>query len=57
LSAELSLTREREQGYLETINNQKRKRKRGRPFTEVLLRSLELESFRQLRRLLRMMRL
>jgi len=36
LSAELSLAREREQGYLETINNQKRKRKRSRPFTENL---------------------
>lgn len=36
LSAELSLVREHEQGYLETINNQKRKRKRGRPFIENL---------------------
>jgi hypothetical protein len=36
LSTELSLAREREQGYLETINNQKRKKKRGRPFTEDL---------------------
>jgi hypothetical protein len=34
LSTELSLAREREQGYLETINNQKRKR--GGPFTEDL---------------------
>jgi hypothetical protein len=36
LSTELSLAREREQGYIETINNQKRKKKRGRPFTEDL---------------------
>jgi hypothetical protein len=36
LSTELSLAREREQGYVETINNQKRKKKRSRPFTEDL---------------------
>jgi len=36
LSAELSLAREREQGYIETIDNQKREKKRGKPFTEDL---------------------
>jgi hypothetical protein len=36
LSTELSLAREREQSYIETINNQKRKTKRNRPFTEDL---------------------
>jgi hypothetical protein len=33
LSTELSLACDREQGYIEAINNQKRKKKRGRPFT------------------------
>jgi hypothetical protein len=32
----LSLARDCEQGYIEAINNQKRKKKRGRPFTEDL---------------------
>jgi hypothetical protein len=36
LSTELSLAKEREQGYLETIDNQKRKKKRSRPSTEDL---------------------
>jgi hypothetical protein len=36
LSIELSLARDREQGYIEAIDNQKRKKKRGRPFTEDL---------------------
>jgi hypothetical protein len=36
LSTELSFTRERKQGYIETINHQNRKKKRGRPFTEDL---------------------
>jgi hypothetical protein len=36
LSTELSLARDREQGYIEAINNQKRKKKRGRPFPEDL---------------------
>lgn len=35
-AAELTLAREREQGYIKTIQNQKKKRKRGRPFTEEL---------------------
>ena len=35
-ATELTLAREREQGYIETINSQKKKRKRGRPFTEDL---------------------
>jgi hypothetical protein len=33
---ELILARERKQGYIETIQNQKKKRKRGRTFTEEL---------------------
>lgn len=36
-ATELTLAREREQGYIETINSQKKKGKRGRP----LLRTSE----------------
>ena len=35
-ATELILAKEREKGLIETINNQKNKRKRGRPFTEEL---------------------
>lgn len=35
-ATELILAKEREKGFIETINNQKNKRKRGRPFTEEL---------------------
>jgi hypothetical protein len=35
-ATELILTREREQGFLETIASQQKERKRGRPFTEDL---------------------
>ena len=34
LSAELTLAREREQGYIKAISNEKRKRKRSKAFTE-----------------------
>ena len=36
MSAKLSLARERGQGYTKTINNQKREKKRSKPFTEDL---------------------
>lgn len=36
LSAKLKLTEDREKGYLEALNNEKKKRKRGKPFTEEL---------------------
>ncbi|KAK5722038.1 hypothetical protein LTR17_014474 [Elasticomyces elasticus] len=32
-SARLKLAQEREKGYLEVLNNEKKKRKRGQPFT------------------------
>ena len=33
-ATELTLAREREQGFIETMDSQQKKRKRGRPFTE-----------------------
>ena len=36
LSAKLKLAEDREKGYLEALNSEKRKRKRGQPFTEEL---------------------
>jgi hypothetical protein len=36
ISAKLKLTEDREKGYLEALDSEKRKRKRGQPFTEEL---------------------
>jgi hypothetical protein len=36
LSAKLKLAEDREKGYLEALNSEKKKRKRGQPFTEEL---------------------
>ncbi|KAK5707290.1 hypothetical protein LTR17_020825 [Elasticomyces elasticus] len=36
LSAKLKLAEDRERGYLEALNSEKKKRKRGQPFTEEL---------------------
>ncbi|TKA25162.1 hypothetical protein B0A54_17677 [Friedmanniomyces endolithicus] len=36
LTAKLKLAEDRERGYLEALNNEKKKRKRGQPFTEEL---------------------
>jgi hypothetical protein len=35
-ATELTLSRDRERGYIEALNNQKKKQKRGKPFTETL---------------------
>jgi hypothetical protein len=36
MSAKLKLVEDREKGYLEALNSEKKKRKRGQPFTEEL---------------------
>jgi crotonobetainyl-CoA:carnitine CoA-transferase CaiB-like acyl-CoA transferase len=35
-ATELTLSRERERGYIKALNNEKKKQKRGKPFTEIL---------------------